>query len=103
MPAPRWLARANRHGLNRVMPRLARHAPGFGVVIHRGRRSGRESEWVRNVLAASGCQLETRGRVLTIDQPRLFHDTSREAVPALVRGPLRLLSVADFLELAVVE
>lgn len=124
MPAPRWLARANRRALNRVMLPLARHAPGFGVVLHHGRRSGRmyhtpvnvfrhgerltialtygrESEWVRNVLASGGCRLESRGRTLALTQPRLIHDESRRAVPALVRAPLRLLGVADFLELTV--
>lgn len=124
MPAPRWLARANRRGLNRVMLPLARHAPGFGVVVHHGRRSGRmyrtpvnvfrhgervtialtyghESEWVRNVLTAGGCRLETRGHELALVKPRLYHDASRRAVPALVRVPLRLLGVADFLELTV--
>lgn len=126
MPAPRWLARANRRGLNRLMLRLAPHMPGFGVVVHRGRRSGREyctpvnvfrhgdrvsialtygreSEWVRNVLAAGGCQLETRGRELALVAPRLVRDESRRAVPAPFRMPLRLLGVADFLELTVAD
>ena len=103
---------------------LARRAPGFGVVVHRGRRSGREyetpvnvfrhgdhvtialtygreSEWVRNVLAAGGCRLEMRGRELALTEPRLVRDESRRSVPAPVRVPLRLLGVADFLELTV--
>ena len=124
MPAPRWLARANRIGLNRVMLRLAPRMPGFGVVVHRGRRSGREyetpvnvfrhgdrisialtygreSEWVRNVLADSGCRLVTRRHELALTEPRLVRDESRRAVPTPVRVPLRLLGVADFLELTV--
>lgn len=124
MAAPRWLARANRRVLNRVMLPLARRAPGLGVVVHRGRKSGRayetpvnvfghdgrivialtygrESEWVRNVLVAGGCRLVTRGRELALTEPRLVRDESRSAVPAPVRIPLRLLGVADFLELTV--
>lgn len=42
MPAPRWLARANRVGLNRVVRFVAPWLPGFGLLIHRGRRSGRQ-------------------------------------------------------------
>src|SRR4029453_18248545 len=41
MPAPRWVARANKMGLNRLTKFVAPWAPGWAVVIHRGRRSGR--------------------------------------------------------------
>ncbi len=122
MPAPRWLARSNRYVLNPILGRLARHLPGFGVVIHTGRKSGRtyrtpvniftrdggyvvaltygrESEWVRNVLASRGCRLETRGRSLQLIEPRLVHDEDRRAVPAPVGFVLGLLRVKDFLEL----
>jgi deazaflavin-dependent oxidoreductase (nitroreductase family) len=123
MPAPRWLARSNRHVLNPVLGRLAPHLPGFGIIIHTGRKSGRqyrtpvnvfkreggyvvaltygrESEWVRNVLAAGGCQLLTRGRTIQLSGPRLYHDEQRRAVPAPVRFFLGLLHVNDFLELS---
>jgi deazaflavin-dependent oxidoreductase (nitroreductase family) len=126
MPAPRWLARFNRHGTNRVLGPLAPILPWFGVVVHRGRKSGRlyrtpvnvfprpggcvvaltygpESEWVRNVLAAGGCQLETRGRTLALARPRLAHDPRRRAVPAPVRAVLGLLRVDDFLDLSLDE
>ena len=122
MPAPRWLARANRYVANPLIGRLAPRLPGFGVIVHSGRKTrrqyrtpvnvfaredgyvvaltyGRESEWVRNVLANGGCVLETRGRSLRLTQPRLFHDERRRAVPAPVRLILGLLCVDDFLEL----
>lgn len=122
MPAPRWVARTNRYALNPIVRRLAPHLPGFGVVVHRGRTSGREyrtpvnvfareggfvvaltygreSEWVRNVLASGGCTLVTRGRSLPLTEPRLFHDERRRAVPALVRFVLGILRVNDFLDL----
>ena len=91
MPAPaggryansqrgRW----NKAGLNRLTKHLAPWVPGFGVVAHRGRRSGRRyltpvnvfaaedgyvfalaygpgTDWVKNVLAAGGCELQARG------------------------------------------
>jgi hypothetical protein len=43
MPAPRWVARANKAGLNRVTKFVASWAPGWAVVVHRGRKSGKTS------------------------------------------------------------
>jgi deazaflavin-dependent oxidoreductase (nitroreductase family) len=83
MAIPRTVGRWNKAGLNRVTRHIAPWLPGFGVVVHRGRRSGRryrtpvnvfatqdgyrfaltdgqDADWVRNVLAAGGCELETR-------------------------------------------
>jgi deazaflavin-dependent oxidoreductase (nitroreductase family) len=122
MPAPRWLARFNRRVTNRVGGIVAPRAPGFGVIHHRGRRSGREfttpvnvfraadgyvvaltygveSDWVKNVLTAGGCELETRGRRVRLTQPRLVHDERRGAMPPAVRPILGLLRVSDFLYL----
>jgi deazaflavin-dependent oxidoreductase (nitroreductase family) len=122
MPAPRSLARFNRRVTNRLLGRLATRLPGFGVVVHTGRKTRRQyrtpvnvfsrpggyvialmyganAEWVRNVLASGGCTLETRGRALRLSQPRLFHDERRCSVPALVRLIIGLAHVSDFLEL----
>ena len=122
MPLPRTVASFNRIVTNPLLGRLAPHLPGFGVVIHTGRKSGREyrtpvnvfrrgdryvialtygpdSDWVRNVQAAGKCSLVTRGRLLDLTQPRLFHDDRRLAVPAPVRVILRLVGVSHFLEL----
>ena len=41
MPAPRWVARFNKAGLNKLTRFVAPWAPGWAVVIHRGRKSGR--------------------------------------------------------------
>jgi deazaflavin-dependent oxidoreductase (nitroreductase family) len=126
MPAPRWLARFNRVGTNRLTRHVAPWLPGFGVVIHTGRKSGteyrtpvnvfareggfvialtygRESEWVRNVLASGGCRLETRRRIWQLGEPNLLHDEQRRAVPVPVRIILGLLKVNDFLELEGVD
>jgi deazaflavin-dependent oxidoreductase (nitroreductase family) len=124
MPAPRWLARFNLHVTNRILGPLAAWIPGMGVVVHVGRKTqrvhrtpvivfqqgnrfvialtyGRESEWVRNVLAQGGCELETRGQTLRLTSPYLYHDEKRRAVPGFVRLMLGLLNVSDFLELTV--
>ena len=122
-PLGRRIARFNNRVTNRVMRPLASRLPGFGIVVHTGRRSGRvyrtpvngfaadggyvfaltygaEADWVRNVLAAGGCELITRGRRLRLTAPERFHDESRLPVPAPVRPMLRLLGVADFLRAA---
>jgi deazaflavin-dependent oxidoreductase (nitroreductase family) len=123
MPAPRWVARFNRSVTNRLTGPLAPWLPGFGVVIHTGRRTGTryrtpvnvfsgadggfvialtygpEAEWVRNVLASGGCALQTRGRTVTLSRPRLVHDPRQRAVPPPVRVVLGLLHVSDFLRL----
>ena len=123
MPIPRAIARLNRVGLNRIIKRIAPRLPAFGVVIHQGRRTGRsyrtpvnvfatadgylvaltygkDSDWVKNVLSAGGCELITRGRRVRLVSPRLRHDVARRGVPAPVRPILRLLRVADFLQLS---
>ena len=122
MPAPQWLARFNRRVTNHILGPIVMHLPGFGIITHTGRKSGRayrtpvsifrhgsgyiipltygpDSDWVRNVLARGGCTLETRRRTLRLDRPRLVHDKQRRAMPAPVRLALGLAAVSDFLEL----
>ena len=122
MPLPRTLARWNKAGLNRVTRHVAPWMPGFGVVAHAGRRSGRryqtpvnvfpdadgyllaltygpDSDWVKNVLAAGGCELVTRGRTVGLVSPQLVHDENRRGIRPLERQVLRLIGVADFLSL----
>jgi hypothetical protein len=60
---------------------------------------GAESQWVKNVIAAGGCDLQTRGRVEELVAGRVFHDESRALVPWLPRKVLGMLRVADFLSL----
>jgi deazaflavin-dependent oxidoreductase (nitroreductase family) len=123
MPLPKGLARFNLRVTNRVLGPLAERLPGFGVVLHRGRRSGRtyrtpvnvfrrgdryvialaygaDSQWVRNVLAAGAVDVEIRGRRVHLTAPQLVHDERRRLVPAPVRVPLRLAGVSDFLVLS---
>lgn len=122
MPIPKAVGRWNKAGLNRVTKRIAPWMPGFGVVVHRGRRSGNEyqtpvnvfateggyvlaltygpdTDWVKNVLAAGGCELRAGGRVVKLTAPRLFHDETRRDIRPLERQVLRVIGVADFLSL----
>jgi deazaflavin-dependent oxidoreductase (nitroreductase family) len=115
---PRRVARFNRVASNHVLGPLARVLPGFGIVIHRGRRSGREyrtpvnvfktpdgyvvaltygvGDWARNVLAAGGCELESRHHRIRLTDPRLVSDPSRHAVPAAIRPVLAAIGVTEF-------
>ncbi len=123
VPLPHWLARVNVRFSNRFMRPIAARLPWFCVLEHVGRTSGTvrrtaimafhrkpdrwvisltygtEVEWLRNVLAAGTCQLRTRGRWVDVGAPRPFHDPSRSCVPWIVRLPLAVLRVTDFLEL----
>jgi deazaflavin-dependent oxidoreductase (nitroreductase family) len=119
-PLGRGVAHFNRRVTNRLTRPLAPWLPGFGVVVHVGRTSGRqyrtpvnvfeaqdgyaialtygrEAEWVRNVLAAGGCQLIVRGRRRRVDAPEIVRDDSRQLVPAPIRPILGFLGVCDFL------
>ncbi len=58
-----------------------------------------DTDWVRNVLAAGGCELRTRGRTVRLVAPRLYHDEDRRGIRPLERQVLRVLNVPDFLSL----
>jgi hypothetical protein len=60
---------------------------------------GTDTDWVKNVLAAGGCELRTRGQAVRLGSPRLFHDQSRRGIRPVERQVLRILNVADFLSL----
>jgi transcriptional regulator of NAD metabolism len=62
---------------------------------------GRESEWVRNVIAQNGCALETQGKSVQLTSPYLYRDDKRRAMPGFVRLMLGLMNVSDFLEMTV--
>ena len=85
MPLSRRVARFNRLVTNPIIGTLAPWLPGFGVIFHRGRTTGRSyhnpvnvfrrsdgyvvalgygshADWVKNVLAAGECDLVSRGR-----------------------------------------
>jgi deazaflavin-dependent oxidoreductase (nitroreductase family) len=119
MPLPRGLARFNRKVTNPVLRHLAVRAPGFAVVHHTGRRSGtprttpvnlfrhgdeyvialtygRESQWVKNVLAAGRFDVVARGRTVRLIEPEVVHDPAQTLVPGAVRPILRALGVEDF-------
>jgi deazaflavin-dependent oxidoreductase (nitroreductase family) len=119
----RWVAAFNQVVTNRISSRFAGHLPGFGILIHVGRKSGRtyrtpinvfrtpdgfmialtygqEAHWVQNVLAAGACQVETRGALYQLSAPTIVHDPTRRRFPFPVRMILRIIGATDFLQLS---
>lgn len=125
MPVSRKVARFNRVVANHIVGPLFTRLPGFATIHHVGRRSGRAfrtpvklfrlgerqyvvtlpygpgSDWVRNVLAAGGCEATTRGRRIRLVDPRLFADDGRTPMPALTRRILARVDATEFLALTV--
>ena len=120
MPLSKRVARFNRVATNRVTGLFAGHLPGFGILIHRGRRSGKEyrtpinifrtgdgyrialtygpdTDWTRNVRAAHGCTVIVRGRHITLRSPQLFTDPGNSWAPRPVRLILGRVGVTQSL------
>jgi deazaflavin-dependent oxidoreductase (nitroreductase family) len=125
MPAPRWVAQANKVALNRITKFVAPWAPGWALIIHRGRRSGRtfrtpvwafrrddtfvialtygaNADWVRNAAAAGECELRTRRRCYRVGAPRVYRDEHAADMPPLIRFMLRnVINAPEFLSLEI--
>jgi len=108
--------------VNPVTRRFAGRLPGFGLLTHVGRTSGRtyvtpinvfgrgdrylfaltygsDVQWVRNVQAAGGCGLRTLGRDVRLVEPELIVGPSLAPLPLPVRLFLRPLRVTEILRL----
>lgn len=119
----RWLAKINIILTNRITSLFAGWVPGFGILTHVGRKSGKvyrtpvnvfrapngfivaltyssQSEWVKNVLAAGGCELKTRGKKYQLSAPKVVRDPSRRRFPIAVRVVLRLVGADEYMELS---
>ena len=116
MPLPKSLARFNIKVTNRITGPFAARLPGFAIVHHVGRKSGteratpvnmfrdgddyvialtygRESQWVKNVMAAGEFDVVTRGRRVHLEGPRIVQHAH---VPAPVRAMLSAMNVGDY-------
>jgi deazaflavin-dependent oxidoreductase (nitroreductase family) len=106
-----------------VLGTPAQWIPPGAVVVHRGRRSGREYrtpvmafpvadgvvialtygrrvDWLANVLAAGGCRVVRGGRTSVVVEPEVRTGAAAlEALPAWVRPPLRALGVTESVRL----
>jgi len=119
----RWLAKVNIAFTNRITGLFAGWLPGFGILTHVGRKSGKvyrtpinvfrasngfiialtyssQSEWVKNVLAAGGCELQTRGKKYQLSAPNVMRDPTRRRFPIPVRLVLRIVGADEYMELS---
>ena len=121
MALPKVVGRFNRVVTNRITRPLAGRVPPFALLVHRGRRTGREyltpifafpcdggfiialtygpgTDWERNV-RDGGCDLAYRGTRYRLGAPvTLGPDRADRCLPAIVRVALRVTRVRDFLE-----
>jgi deazaflavin-dependent oxidoreductase (nitroreductase family) len=119
----RRLAKINIAFTNRITGLFAGWFPGFGILTHVGRKSGKvyrtpvnvfrasngfiialtyssESECVKNALAAGSCELQTLGRKYQLVAPNVVLDTTRQRFPVPVRVILRLVGADEYMELS---
>ena len=123
MPLPRWLARFNRYFTNPLARIVAGWAPGFAIIRHRGRRSGKvystpinifkvsggfvialtygsDVDWLKNVFAAGGCTVRYRRREIPLMEPEFLTTAEGMAMmPLIVRLILGSVSVSEFVML----
>src|SRR5262245_12281341 len=111
MKFSRGLARFNKRVTNRIQGLYAWLVPPWGVILHRGRRSGRpyrtplfafrrdttlviallygeESDWLRN-LRHGGGHVVRAGRTLTVTPPEIISLTDADPVLARLSRPER--------------
>ncbi|MEU1985598.1 nitroreductase family deazaflavin-dependent oxidoreductase [Nocardia sp. NPDC019395] len=116
---PKWMDRAGIRYLNPWMRRIAPALPGFAVVEHAGRKSGKqyetpvaifsngrvaavvllhgETDWARNVVTAGQATIRYRRGTVTVRNPRII--SPRQAgsdVPRLARLGNRIAGVIVF-------
>jgi len=119
VPLPRGLAEFNKLATNRVTLLVAGWMPGFAIIHHRGRSTGKPydtpvnvfrrddgylfaltygmASWVKNVLAADGCSITTRGSTVDLSKPHIYTDPDRRGVPIPVRWALDWVDADQFL------
>jgi len=123
MPIPKSVARFNRFVTNPLGRLVAGWAPGFAIIRHRGRKSGKtystpinifkvedrfvialtygsNVDWLKNVVAAGGCTIRYRNQEIELADPT-FVATSEgmSMMPLTVRAILRTANVTEFVEL----
>jgi deazaflavin-dependent oxidoreductase (nitroreductase family) len=121
MGLPRALARFNRYVTNPIQSRWAGVLPGYGIVEHAGRKSGKtyrtpvnvfrtdggfviwlgyglRTDWLRNLQAADGGTLVHRRRRYTLSAPRVVSGADGvRLLPLPARLMARLVRANDVL------
>lgn len=106
---PRWLPVVNKRVVNRVLGVLAQRIPPWAILTHTGRKSGTRykcpviairsgvtfvvplaygdrTDWVRNVLATGGAELNRAGTIIHLGSPRVL-ERGADEVPWILRLP----------------
>jgi hypothetical protein len=126
VPLPLALGRFNTRVTNRIIGPILVWFPWYGWLFHTGRTTGRayktpimlfrransgvialtygsRTQWLKNVQATGVCTFQSpRSQPVHLDSPEFVHDPSRRLVPWIMRIPLAVLRVSDFLVLRVV-
>ncbi|MFB4306434.1 nitroreductase family deazaflavin-dependent oxidoreductase [Actinomadura sp. GTD37] len=113
---PSWLPSFNKKVTNRVQGVYAPYLPPLAMIVHRGRRSGREyrtpvtafrsggrlivglpygrdTDWVRNLLVEGRGGVERLGRVRRITEPRVLTAAETGELPLPGRIAARYMDV----------
>jgi deazaflavin-dependent oxidoreductase (nitroreductase family) len=108
--------------LNPFTRLFAGRLPGFGILTHEGRMTGRtyrtpinvfergghyvffltygsDVQWVKNVFATGRCSLRTRGRDVTLVDPELSTDAELRIAPPFVRSIGRFVGMTQFVRM----
>jgi deazaflavin-dependent oxidoreductase (nitroreductase family) len=108
--------------INPLTRRFAGRLPSFGILTYVGRTSGRtyhtpinvfrrgdqyvffltygsDSQWVKNVVAAGGCSIRTRGRDIRLVEPEIVVDPAQSIVARPLRFIGRMGGVTEFLRM----
>ncbi|TDC77771.1 nitroreductase family deazaflavin-dependent oxidoreductase [Actinomadura sp. 7K507] len=113
---PRQVRSFNKVVTNRVQGVYAPYVPPLAMVVHKGRRSGREyrtpvtafrsgrslivglpygadTDWVRNLIAEGRGGVERLGRVRRVGNPRVLTASEAGELPAAARYAARYMDV----------
>jgi len=113
---PSWLPSFNKKVTNRIQGVYAPYLPPLAMIVHRGRRSGREyrtpvtafrsggrlivglpygrdTDWVRNLLAEGRGGVERLGRVRRLTGPRVLTAAEAAELPGPGRFAARYMDV----------
>lgn len=92
--ALRWLAKINIAVTNRVTSLFAGWLPGFGILTHVGRRSGKVYRTP---------ELKTRGKAFQLSSPKVVRDPTRPRFPFPVRIVLNVVGAEEYMELSILS
>ena len=111
-----------RRVINPITRRFAGSVPGFAMLTHTGRSSGRtystpinvfkrgdhylfaltyssDVQWVKNIFAAGSVEMRTRGRDIHLVEPELIVDPELRLMPLPLRIAGKLNRVTEFLRM----